>query len=1488
MDRKYKLIITGKELYKEAELTGDFKQLKVGTDTGCDVRLQREGFFEPIELLFVKRGIFWIVICRDNLYMTTGDVRKLMTKQLKMGDILEVKYQASNNTALVFEFYIDFDRDINYERCIDIQKKEEICIGCGRTCDIIIKSEYTKSDEIKLIKKDNDYMLAAVDAAYGVYINGKKSKAYDIFRNTDFLSMGDFFFYLKDGRLWTQIRDGISTSLEFYDVPDKNGYPEFKRNTRIKNKICEDKIEILDPPPVPVKPKDNIIIRLIPSFGMLTASLIMAFTDGMMIAFSMVTCVVGMISAIAGIIEGKRDFKKKTDNRIKTYTAYIEAKRKEIEIYRNQEREELEDIYISHEKEIMLLKSFSPELFDRSRDDDDFLCIRLGKGNIEALRAIQYKKKERIETDDNLALIPQEVCCQYRTISDAPIICNLKNVNAIGAVGNLKLGFEILKVMAVDIAIRQHYLDVELFFIAKREHSNYFHMLRFLPHLQNKDLDIRNIVSDEDSKNIIFEYLYKELSKREQNKTYDKRLIVFLYDEYGFSMHPLSRFVKIANALGVTFIFFEDKTDKLPDGCEYIISIKDDNEAQLINAEDKNKTVSFKYSHIADHEAEKIAQFLAPVYTQRTSLEHTLQKKISLFELLNIFDVTDINLKRRWEYFDVTKSMAAPIGISRGGTVFLDLSDKAHGPHGLVAGTTGSGKSELLQTYVLSMAVTYHPCEVSFLLIDFKGGGMANLFARLPHLVGTITNIDGKEADRSLKALKAELSKRQMLFAESNVNHIDKYIKMYRAGEARIPLPHLIIIVDEFAELKAEQPEFMKELISASRIGRSLGVHLILATQKPSGQVNEQIWSNSRFKICLKVQSSQDSTEVLKSPLAAEIKEQGRAYLQVGSNEIFELFQSAYSGEQQKNEMSNEKDFAIYSLKDAGKRQLVYAKKKKYDEISGKTQLEALVDYIENYCLKNKIKKLPDICMPSLKEYISYRNEYARYQTIAVGIYDAPQRQLQPLYGLNVFTENTLIIGAPMTGKTNLLNLIIRSIADNYSPAEVNIYILDFASMSLRCFESLRHVGGVVGLNDDEKLRNLFRLLDEEIIKRKEKFLSEGVSSFGAYKERKNTDIPQLIIIVDNLTALKELYLSDHDQLLPICRDGLSVGISVVIANTQTQGIGYRYLTCFNQRIGLFCSEASEYNTLFNHCRIVPENVPGRCIVQVEKELYEAQLFDAFCGEGEHEKTQKREEFIGKINSLYEEGARNIPTVPKFLSEKIMNNEWGAFSDKDKLAAGLDYDEAVPVYIEYIRQEIIGIAGSRSKEKFINYLKKIFMSQCEYLYILDDYSLEYHDISKLCKNVMYSRKVSDIELMLERIADILSKRYAIREKEGLKSVRKLNPIVLIINSDEAVKYIDMNTRPAQLYRQIIQMYKGLKLLILITGIDNEAINYSSPEILRHLKDNRQFILFEDLNRVKLFDIPLALLKNQRKPLNENEAFFVSGSDIKRIKTISIF
>ena len=1124
---RYRVTLSSNTVYKEIELASDMQQVKVGTGVDCDIRLRKELFFGQIELVFARNGDDWAVSCSDNMYLTVGDIRKLMTKKLVHGDVLEIKYQESDNLVFTMEFLIDFDDGKKkYERAIDVSGVNSLNIGTAQSCNIAIGGQYVKNDMLVLNRKTDGFVVNIQNTTYGVYINGKKAKSGDVVKNSDFFSVSDYFFYYKSDVIRTEIRNDMRiNSLTYQDNPANPVYPMFKRNTRVKVALNDEKIEILDPPAKPQKPKNNVISRLLPSIVMVVAGIAMSFVS----PFMLISSGLGVVTAIIGLIQGNQDFKKDAAARIEKYNNYIANKRRDIEACRTEEQKTLEEIYIPQQVEQTRFDSFSSDLFDRTKDDEDFLCVRLGSGDVEAKREINYKKQEKLEIEDDLQELPEKLFNEYKNVHGAPIVCDLKVANAIGVIGSETFRFEMMKNIVIDIAARQYFSDVSMFFVAEKEHSNKIHWLRMLPHAYNADICIRNIICDDESKNIIFEYLYKELTVREQQKSFDKQLIVFLYDEYGFQIHPLSKFVDKASDIGVIFVFFGKTKADVSIGCKFLIEEQEKQTALLVDTDDRATATAFSYPVITDAQAVSIVDLLAPVYTEEISLESTLTKNISMFELLNIIAVDDIDLKSRWAKSQVYKSMSAPIGVSKTGIVALDLHDKAHGPHGLVAGTTGSGKSEILQTYILAMTTLFHPYEVGFVIIDFKGGGMVNQFRELPHLLGAITNIDGKAINRSLKSIKAELQKRQRLFADADVNHIDKYIKKYKAGEVSTPLPHLIIIVDEFAELKAEQPEFMKELISAARIGRSLGVHLILATQKPSGQVNEQIWSNSRFKLCLKVQSQEDSNEVLKSPLAAEIKEPGRAYLQVGNNEIFELFQSAYSGASEKADDSNIKEFTIYNLNTSGRRVPVFQQKKQKNGENSSTQLDSIVKYVADYCHAINLPKLPDICLPALSENIAFPatdsvTPKSNNVVVELGIYDDPDNQYQGTYSVDLTNENLMIIGSAQSGKTNLLQNIIRSISSKYSPDEVNIYIIDFASMVLKTFEPLNHVGGVVTSSEDEKLKNLMKLLFTEIETRKEKLLSVGVSSFSAYKEAGMIDLPQIVLLIDNITALKELY----------------------------------------------------------------------------------------------------------------------------------------------------------------------------------------------------------------------------------------------------------------------------------------------------------------------------------------------------------------------------
>ncbi|MDY3747034.1 MAG: type VII secretion protein EssC [Lachnospiraceae bacterium] len=1495
MDHRYKIVVSNRNLYKEIELSEESTEVRVGTGIGCDVRLRKELFFGPVELLFVKNPQGWSLLCSDNLYLSIGDSRKLLTKDLYHGDTLKVRYQNSDNDVVDVEFLIDFDHGRkNYHRVIDISGVSNITIGGAANQHIVLTSRFIQNDAIELNLQNQSLILRILRSQYGIYHNGKKAENYEVIKNGDFFSINDYSFYYKNGKLWTEIRNDMQINyLSYSDYPMQNQYPKFNRNTRVKVVVNDEKIEVLDPPAKPQKPKNNLLLRLLPSMGMFIAAGIMAFFGGVMIVFSLVSGTMAVVTTVLNIRETNKDYKKDCADRIEKYNAYIDKKNQEIQQCRMEEQQTLEEIYIDQNTEQQRFNTFSPDLFDRSSEDEDFLCLRLGSGYVEAKREISYKKQERIEIDDELWEIPQQLYENYKYIPNAPVVCDLKAVNAVGIVGDESRRFEILKNIVVDITARHYFTDVKLAFIAREAHKDKVRWLRMLPHTYCEQIGTRLIVCDDESKNVIFEYLYKELTARAQNKAYDGHLVVFFYDEYGFKSHPVSKFIDKAKDLGVTFVFFGDTRADIPMGCGYVIEITDDDNGYLINTQDRQQTEGFIYPHIAGGQVKEIVKMLAPVYTEEISLESTLTKSISMYEMLGILAVDDLDLTARWAKSQVFKSMSAPIGVTKMGIISLDLHDKAHGPHGLVAGTTGAGKSEILQTYILSMATLFHPYEVGFVIIDFKGGGMVNQFRNLPHLLGAITNIDGKAINRSLKSIKAELQKRQRLFAEVDVNHIDKYIQKYKAGEATVPLPHLIIIVDEFAELKAEQPEFMKELISAARIGRSLGVHLILATQKPSGQVNEQIWSNSRFKLCLKVQSQEDSNEVIKSPLAAEIKEPGRAYLQVGNNEIFELFQSAYSGAPEKVDDGNVKEFAIYRLTDSGKRIPVFVQKKKSGS-GGITQLDAIVNYVSEYCKNIHLNKLPDICLPALGDHIAFSAQAVKAGSTKIiadiGIYDDPENQYQGVFSVDLSSENLMMIGSAQSGKTNILQDIIRSLAVKYRPDEVSVYIIDFASMALRNYEKLAHVGGVVCPSEDEKLKNLFKLLNTEIETRKEKLIAAGVSSFTAYKEAGETDLPLLVLMIDNLTALKELYFQDDDELLNLCREGLSVGLSIVISNSQTAGIGYKYLSNFSARIAMFCNDVNEYSSLFDHCSERIDNIQGRCIVEMEKRHFECQSYLAFEGEKEIDRSLAIRAFIEDINSRNRHmAARRIPLIPASLTKEYMLKEFeNDMQTPFTLVAGLDYGTVSPFGLDFASLGLLAVCG-REKSGRHNWIKySVDMMETMYpekssVYIVDGVGKNLASLKNEVNVSSYSMVAEDAANYIKDIEAQLKERYdaLVAGDEQILDNAKL--LMLVIDNPDGLNAICNDTAALAAYRNITGRYKHMKVC-MIALVDNVMIPYSAPEILKNIRDQHHLMYFDDIANMKIYDVPLSMVRNFKKPVETGDAYYIRENTCVKLKT----
>ena len=1510
MRRSYKLSASNGQYIREYDLPTEDVAIKVGTTIRCDIRLSFLSCREPVELDMTCVDDKWTLECRDGVFFTAvGSGRKQLRKQLEHGDRVVLQLESTGVELCTLFFSLDFDKkQKKYDRQIDIRNTRTLMIGGNARGGLYIENDpLLESDYITLTQKLGKLVLSDEQTKYGATVNGMRVKGEVEIKDTDFFSIADYHFYYKAGYLYTDSDNGIRINgLRSSFVGLHSGdmiYPKFVRNVRKKLILSEDEIPVLDPPQKPQKPKRNIVLQILPAISSIILTVVLrtlvSGSGGAYVLLSTGTMLVGIMTTILSFITGNKDYKEETAQREKEYDEYIKRKREEITRARAEEAKQLCSIYPSEREELGMMRVFSGKLFDRLPEDEDFLNIRIGLGAKESKRPIKISEKETITVADELSKIPQQMAEQYRYVQNVPIFVRGLDDNAIGVVGDDRRQFEILKLITLDLCVRQYQNDLKLYYFLDGEQAKGAAWLRWLPHVYNDRLGIRNIVYDEESKTVIFEGLYEEFMRREQQKRKTPHIAILVMKDWGLKMHPIGKYVSKAKDIGVTFIFFEARQDYLPQGCEEVVSLeRGNNHGVVTQVANLNDRASFTYLPVRDTEMRELSIAMAPVFSEEVSLENTLTKSITLFELLGIVSPKDIDLEGNWRRAAVYRSLAAPLGVkSKNETVFLDLHEKAHGPHGLVAGTTGSGKSETLQSYIASMAILYHPYEVSFVIIDFKGGGMVNQFLRLPHLMGAITNIDGREIERSLKSIKAELQKRQRLFAQAEVNKIDDYIRLYKNGDVRTPLPHLIIVVDEFAELKAEQPEFMKELISAARIGRSLGIHLILATQKPAGQVNEQIWSNSRFKLCLKVATVQDSNEVLKSPLAAEIREPGRAYLQVGNNEIFELFQSAYSGgPADDSENGQLREYKLIKLSLLGKRQIVFQQKKSAANDMAETQLDAIVEYIDEHCKNVGLQKLPDICLPPLPETLPFEvgeRSDGTSLTVPIGLYDDPDNQLQATVELNLTTDNVMIIGSAQTGKTNLLQTIIRGMAERYTPEELTFYIVDFNSMILKNFEQMKHVGGAVTASEDEALKNLFKLLLSEIAARKEKLLKIGVSSFAAYREAGLKGMAQIVLMIDNLTSLKESFLQDSDVLQTICRDGIAVGISVVVANAQTAGIGYKYLSNFATRIGLFCNDGTEYGSLFDFSRMRPLNTPGRCLIEKEKNLYECQTYLSFEGEKEIDRVREMKKFVEEINQRYVDcsGAIRIPVIPKRLDRSFLAANNFMPTTPYKLVVGMDYATVSPVALDLTKIGLLGMAGrsDMGEESFLRYMLQSLEDARDAapvsVFLLDSMDKRLSDMQSLSIVEQYSLLPDSLPDVIEHWNEILEKRYEMLVAGESEALQKEPLLLMLIGNSDAAGTISGDAECLSRYKNFFARFKALKVAVIFFGMNNAPIPFSAPEAIKPLRDSHHFLFFDDLSAMKLFDVPLAAMRQFKKEIEQGDCYYTKENAVIKLKTV---
>lgn len=1243
----------------------------------------------------------------------------------------------------------------------------------------------------------------------GIYINGKKSEKLQMLEFGDRINIfGLQIVYFQDMLAIDCSREGLRVDEYSFDTLEEKELKEwmshqpeqgygpikkyyFNRNPRNIEKLTED-IEEIEGPPVGEKlDKTPLLLTIGPSLTMalpmVLGTVLMSIgsngSTGFMytgLTMAVGSALLGTIWALARIRYSKKHFLEEETARKEAYAAYLREEEEKIHEKYEENRRILQNRYLPPQT-LCTMRNDMTYLWNRNISHPDFLYHRLGIGEMAFQTEIAIPKKRFAVHKDPMADGPGEIYEKYKILKDVPVGVDLKEHPLIGVVGGHgKAGaYEIARLLLAQISGNNCYTDVKIGLIYDGNNSmerECLEKFKWIPHVWSEGKKNRYVADSKVKAADVFYEITRVLRERAENEDNARRQIfpkpyyvLFITDTSYLQGELISKYILEPRAeYGVTAILMAERLEELPNNCEYIIENDQHMTGCYSVRQDLEERKEIRFDSIGNQELEGYVRYLGNLEVREIETGGEIPSSITFFDMMGVQSLSELNVLSRWKKNRTYDSMKALLGQKAGGVpCYLDIHEKYHGPHGLVAGTTGSGKSETLQTYMLSLAINYSPEDVGFFIIDYKGGGMAHLFDGLPHVCGQISNLSGNQVRRAMVSIKSENRRRQRIFNEHGVNNINSYTRLVKSNEAKVPIPHLFIIIDEFAELKREEPDFMRELISVAQVGRSLGVHLILATQKPSGTVDDNIWSNSKFRLCLRVQDRQDSMDMLHKPDAAYITQAGRGYLQVGNDELFELFQSGWSGAAYDEEGDGGKTEIVKILTIDGKAALVgnrvqmkrqernrhqwistllsaielacqmeaehtggegqsglgasdrilrtvyeilakadiaygeneYNSRRLADllvlyqgaygdsleektdtviqmadsrrirlpERKQKTQLDAVVGYLADVAKQNHYLQPATLWLPVLPEFLYYSSisrdvpvfdgvRWAEQEEwnlrCPIGLYDDPENQSQLPLEVD-FGEggNHALIGMVSTGKSVFLQTLIYGLAVKYSPAQVNIYGLDFSSNSLKAYEQLPHVGGIMYENDGEKISRFFVMIEGILQMRKQKLRG---GTFEQFVSVNRNAMPAIVIVIDQFGSFREKTGDKFEKnLVRIAAEGNAYGIYLAVS---AAGFGLAEIPgnigrSIKNTICLELADKFAYSEMLHTTpiRVLPEEgIKGRGLAKVGENVLEFQTALSVEAADDYERIKKLENMAVRMKEAWKgKAARPVPEIPE-------------------------------------------------------------------------------------------------------------------------------------------------------------------------------------------------------------------------------------------------
>ncbi|MFJ6017822.1 type VII secretion protein EccCa [Nocardiopsis alba] len=1013
-----------------------------------------------------------------------------------------------------------------------------------------------------------------------------------------------------------------------------------------------------------------IIMPIITGSGSLLMSITMGHRPLMAVAGVMIMAASVIIGIIMFVAQHNGPRKRIRDQR-ERYVDYLDQLRETVRGVAAAQRED--NAFRHPSPDLLTEPARSRERrWERRSADSDFLELRAGTGIRPLARRLHLK------VDTSNPLIVYDPVCQgaadqlielYADVPEMPLLIPLREHGVVSIVGDRTAARGLARSLIAQMATFHSPNDLRVGVVRDQKLRSRWEWLKWLPHNTFDDLKDGPMPARFITVNSV--QMAELLSTEIESRTIDlqrrrgappgpgtQRLVVIVDGEHQSTLSGLHAEPPVTSLadLGIHVIVLVSDRREEPEAVDLRLTISADGtlveDTEGISEREEGSAPPLK--GVADRtsvaQLTSLARMLAPFGIAATDGDDAMHTTVGLPEILGVPDVAQLDTRRTWKPRGSGDYLRVPIGIGpQGNTVLLDLKESAFGgmgPHGLVVGATGSGKSEMLRTLLASLVINHDPEHLALLLVDFKGGATFADTDRLPHSAGLITNLadDDSLVLRFREATFGELTRRQQILKDAgNLPNLHAYEEARSRNPDLEALPHLLIIIDEFSELLTAHPDFIELFVAIGRIGRSIGVHLLLATQRLEAGKIKGLESHLSYRIGLRTFSEAESREAIGVGDAYHLPpEPGSGYLKVDTS-VFERFKAAMVSqpyvppveeEGEKDEVPvlpmlsfNGLDRALRTGALVDSLAESFQEKKEEEKVETRTTLQVTVDRI----VDSGVERARPVWLPPLPRNLTF-DEVLRSlgegddlegegiepdsaeMRAFIGLTDMPrdQKVIPTEIDFTGGEGNIVLLGGPQSGKSTLLRTLITSLAWRYPPGRVGIYAIDFGGGALQAMEDLPHVAGVAGRADPERVQRVLVDLRTQLDRRQRLFRKYKLDSPAALRQARNarkiptSTVGDLFLIVDGWSSVRESFDSADEYLADIATRGPSLGVHTILTGSSNSQIRSRLQSLFGGRLELRMSDPMDSNIGRKIAQNVPKETPGRGLQSDENMMHVA------------------------------------------------------------------------------------------------------------------------------------------------------------------------------------------------------------------------------------------------------------------------------------------